>query len=472
MMKQGGNAVDAAVAAAAVQGVTRPYSGGIGGGGIMNVYLKEEDRFVVIDHRSQSSKHFGPDSFVEEETESIYPSDVRTSSSMATAVPGAVKAWEEALNEYGTMTLNEVLEPAIEVAELGFEADENFVRETKENADRFRLFESTRDVYLDKEGEVPETGTIMKNPDLAETYRLIAEHGSDVFYNGKIAEAMIDTIQNPPTIKEEKENVLAGNMTLDDLQNYEAVESEPTHVNYNGYDVYGPQPPSSGGTTIGETLNILEPYNLKDLPKKDAIHYYLEASKYAFADRREYLGDPAYTDNPVKGLLSKGYATERRQLIEDGHATIGQVSPGNPWPYEENPDKQPDPPEETDEAFYYDFSGEDSDSWDVNAFGRIDTGLRSSPFDSEFSIKDNIGNIKLNERKEDRGSAYGRASSNMEAIGDSELLVRFRFEKANENQRMRLWLKGDTWASGSTMPQNGYGIEVNENTNELLLRGR
>src|SRR5699024_8473957 len=100
-------------------------------------------------------------------------------------------------------------------------------------------------------------------------------------------------------------------------------------------------PPSSGGTTIGEILNIMAPYKVNELEQKNAIHYYLEASQYAFADRRQYLGDPTYTDNPVDGLLSQGYAAERRQLIQDDQATVGQVSPGNPWPYDENPDKQP-----------------------------------------------------------------------------------------------------------------------------------
>lgn len=470
IMKKGGNAIDAAIAAAAVQGVTRPYSGGIGGGGIMQVYLEEEDRFIIIDHRTESSENFGPDSFINPETGSIYSSNMRTNSGMSTAVPSAVKAWERALGEYGTMSLREVLEPAINIAESGFEADENFIRETLDNAERFQQFESTREIYLDADGEVPEVGSTIKNPDLAKTYRLIAKHGSDIFYNGEIAEAIIDTIHNPPVIDEAQDNILAGNMILDDLQNYNVVENEPTHVTYNGYDIYGAQPPSSGGTTIGQILNILEPYNMKDLSEEKAIHYYLEASRYAFADRTQYLGDPNFTENPVIGLLAKGYATERRQLIEEDRASIGQVASGNPWPYEENPNKQPDFPSDNDEVLYYDFFGEDEASWDRHVFDRIDTGPNSSPFDSLFSIENNTGKVKLNKRLEGRGSAYGRATSTMEAVGDSELLVRFRFDKADENQRLRLWLKSDSWVSGSTMPRNGYGIELNTNTNQLLLR--
>lgn len=472
MMEKGGNAIDAAIAAAAVQGVTRPFSGGIGGGGIMNVYLKESDKNIIIDHRTESSRNFGPTAFMNPETGKIFSSSTRTNSGMSTAVPSAVKAWEKALNEYGTMSLSEVLEPAIEIAETGFEADENFIRETQENADRFRLFKSTRDIYLNQNGEVPKVGSVMKNPDLAKTYRLIAKHGSGVFYEGEIAQSIIDTIQHPPAIDGEQDDILAGNMILEDLKDYDVIENEPTHVTYHGYDIYGAQPPSSGGTTIGEILNILEPYHLKNLNQKDAMHYYLEASRYAYADRSQYLGDPSYTDNPMIGLLSKGYATERRQLIKDDRASIGQVASGNPWPYEGNPEKQPDPPSDSDEVFYYDFTGKEGAAWDRNAFDRMDTGVVSDPFDAEFSIENNTGRIKLNKRKEDRGSAYGRAVTTMEAVGDSELLIRFRFDEANKNQRLRLWLQGDSWASGSTMPRNGYGIELNANTNQLLLRNR
>lgn len=472
ILKKGGNAVDAAIAAAAVQGVTRPYSGGIGGGGIMNIYLEQEDRFVILDHRVESSENFGSDAYLDTDTDLIHPESTRISSGMATAIPGAVKAWEKALNEYGTMSLNEVLEPAIKVAEYGFSADDNFIRETSENAERFSMFKSTKEIYLDKDGNVPKPGTIMKNPDLAKTYRLIAEYGSSVFYEGEIAKSIIDTIHNPPVIEGPSKNVLPGNMTFDDLNDYEVITNEPTHSTYRGYDIYSSPPSSSGGTTIGEIFNIMEPFNVKDLSKKQALHYFMESSRYAFADRREYLGDPKHTTNPVNGLLSKGYASERRQNIADDIATVGQVAPGNPWPYEEDPDKQPEPPKDNKHAFYYDFKGDNDNPWDKNKFGRIDTGPRSSPDDTSFSLEDNTGKVEINKRKDGRGSAYGRATPNMSAIEDSELIIRFRFNELGNDQRARLWLNGDVWESGSTMPANGYGVELNAKTNKLQLRGR
>ena len=470
IIKQGGNAVDAAVAAQAVQTVVRPFSNGIGGGGVMNIYLKDEDRFVILDHRVESSENFGPNAYVNPSTGLIYPQDIRISSGMATSVPGVVRAWEESLKKYGKLSMEEVLQPAIKVAEEGFVADENYIRETKENAERFRKFSSTLEIYLDEDGQVPEVGSIMKNPDMAKTFRLIAKQGSKVFYEGEIAAAIIETVNNPPTI--EGESVLAGNMTLKDLENYEVLTTEPTHVNYHGYDVYGPPPVSSGGTTIGLALNILENYDLKDLPRTQAMHYFLEASRYSFADRREYLGDPLYTENPTEGLLSKGYAKEISYNILDNKASIGQVAYGNPWPYNENPEKDPEAPENQKHAFYHDFDEIDSKSWDKFAFYRIDTGSSNNPDpETEFSITDSTGLIKMI-KPEKRSNAYGRVSPIMKPIKNSEALIRFRMEEIDSDHRLRLFLKSDVWASGSTMPANGYGIELNGETKKLQLIGR
>lgn len=470
ILKSGGNAVDAAVAAAATQGVTRPFSGGIGGGGFMHVYLAEEDRSVILDHVIETSENFGPDSFVNPETGLLYPAAVRSSSGMATGIPGTVKAWEQALENYGTMSLAEVLQPAIRVAEEGFVADRNFIRETTENADKFRLFDSTREIYLDEKGDVPQPGTVIKNPDLAKTYRLIAEHGSSIFYEGEIAEAIIDTIHHPPVIDQPDREVLAGNMTMDDLYHYEVITREPTHVQYRGYDVYS-VPPSSSGVTVSEILNILEAYDIANMTRPQALHYYLEASRYAFADRSAYLGDPAHTDIPVSGLLSKGYGAERRQHILDNRASIGQVAPGNPWPYEEDPEKQPDPPSEEHPAFHYDFRGRDGDPWDATAFYRLDS-FPSYPRGAEYRIQDNAGQVILDKRRQGNGSAYGRATPDMRVLEDSELVVRFRFDELGNDQRLRLWLQADVFGSGSTMPENGYGVELNAKTKKMLLRSR
>lgn len=472
ILKQGGNAVDAAVAASAAQGVTRPFSAGVGGGGFMNIYLVKQKRSVILDHVTETSENIEPDSYVNPETGELYSSDVRHSSGMSVGIPGVVKAWEEALQKYGTMSLSEVLQPAIEVAEDGFVADKNFVREVSENADKFRLFNSTKKVYLDENGNVPEAGSVMKNPDLAKTYRLIAENGSDIFYKGKIADAMIDTIHHPPVVENPKHEVVPGKMSNDDLLDYEVLTRNSTHINYRGYDVYS-APPSAGGATVSETLNILGGYNLSAMIKQQALHYYLESSRYAFADRSAYLGDPRHKNIPLTGLLSKGYAAEKRQNIMDNHASVGKVAPGNPLPYEEDPNKQPDPPSETDPAFYFDFSGNDGDSWDSKAFHYLNPWPRSPiPDGAKFKLQQNTGKIILDKRRKANGSSYGRAALNMRALKDSEMLVRFRYDKLGNDQRLRLWLQADTFSSGSTMPVNGYGIELSAKTKKLILRGR
>ncbi len=469
ILKAGGNAVDAAVAAAAAQGVTRPFSGGVGGGGFMNIYLADEDCSVILDHVTETSENFGPESYIDPETGKLYPSNVRSASGMATGKPGMVKAWEEALEEHGTMTLEEVLQPAIEVAEEGFPADANFIREVGEHADKFRLFESSIDLYLDENGEVPEEGTIMRNPDLAQTYRLIAEHGSEIFYEGEIAEAIIDTIHNPPVVDNPRHEVLAGNMSMDDLKNYEVLHKEPTHTTYRDYDIYS-VPPTSSGVTISEILNILEAYDLGDMSKAQAYHYFLEASRYAFADRSMYMGDPAHTIIPVDGLMSKGYAAERRYNISDNFATIGQVAPGNPWPYDEDPDKQPEPPEEG-VAFHHDFEGNDGDGWDSTVFANLHSWPGTPP-GATFTIQDNTGQVVMDERLQGNGSAYGLITPDMGALNESELLVKFRFNELGNDQRLRLWIQADRFSSGSSMAQNGYGIELRANNQNLILRGR
>ncbi|RXT04321.1 gamma-glutamyltransferase [Ammoniphilus sp. CFH 90114] len=454
ILAKGGNAVDAAIAAAAAQGVTRPFSGGIGGGGMMMIYLADENRFVTLDHREISPSTFGPHSFLDENGNE-YSSTVRKSSGPAFAVPGAVKAWEKALSEHGTMTLAEVLEPAIRVAEEGFIIDDNFVREVTENRERFNNFESTRDIYLNENGEVPPAGSILKNPDLAQAYRLIGERGSQVFYEGEIADAIVDTINNPPKVASPSFHILAGNLPKEDLKNYELVEYDPVKVNYRGYDVYGMPPSSSGGTTIGEALNILEAYDLSGMPREEALHYYIEASRYAFADRDKYLEDPAFATIPVTGMLTKGYAEERRQEIGPT-ASVGKVAPGNPWPYDADPDLWPEPKVKPQKGgFAFSFTGGE---WDPKQL------VVENSADATFDTIDGKGRITL----ADRRNSYGRATPNMEPIADGELLIPFKMDDLGADRRLRLWLRADGW-NNITTPLNGYGVELRTTDDKVRL---
>ncbi|QQK74781.1 gamma-glutamyltransferase [Salicibibacter cibarius] len=468
ILEQGGNAVDAAIAVAAAQGITRPYSGGIGGGGMMLIHLVDEEEPIAIDSRSITPASFNDETYIHPDTGEIFPSAMRTSSGTSFSVPGTVKNWEVALEEYGTMTFAEVLQPAIDVAEEGFVADENFVRETTENQERFDLFTSTRDIYLNGDGSAPEPGDLIQNPDMAHTYQLLAEEGSEVFYEGEIAEAMVDTINDPPVVDDPDfeavssewltdYGVLEGDVTMEDFANYETVTDEPIHTDYRGYDIYGMPPSSSGGITIGQTFNMLEHYDIENMSSTEAWHHFMEATRYAVADRRAYIGDPAHSEIPIDELLSDWYTEERLANIDSERASIGQVPPGNPWG-------------ESNEHLTYDFGEEDGAEWNPQKFHRIDNGPESHPFDASFTIEDETGRIDLAERMDGRGSAYGRAAANMNPVEDNEVNVRVRADEEGYDQRLRLWLNGDVWQSGSSVPSNGYGLEINTETGELFLQ--
>ncbi|MDQ3602710.1 MAG: gamma-glutamyltransferase, partial [Actinomycetota bacterium] len=332
VLREGGNATDAAVATAATLGVTEPYSCGIGGGGFMVVYDAEAGSVSTIDSRETAPAAFEPDSFIDPDTGEPIPFDERVTSGLGVGVPGTIRGWEQALGRFGTKPLSELLQPSIKLAASGFTVDQTYRQQTLDNLDRFRDFTSTRETFLRK-GNAPAVGSTFRNPDLAATYSRIADGGGSAFYSGRTARAIVDTVQNPPVVDGSTREVRPGLMTTTDLSGYRSLERAPTVSTYRGLQVYGMGPPSSGGSTVGETLNILEGYSMATLPRDDALHYYLEASRYAYADRGAYLGDPAYVYVPLKGLLSKDFATERRALIT-GQAAKSPVEPGNPYPYD------------------------------------------------------------------------------------------------------------------------------------------
>ena len=332
VLREGGNATDAAVATAATLGVTEPYSCGIGGGGFMVVYDAEAGSVSTIDSRETAPAAFEPDSFIDPDTGEPIPFDERVTSGLGVGVPGTIRGWEQALGRFGTKPLSELLQPSIKLAAHGFVVDQTYRQQTLDNLDRFRDFTSTRETFLRK-GNAPAVGSTFRNPDLAATYSRIADGGGSAFYSGRTARAIVDTVQNPPVVDGSTREVRPGLMTTTDLSGYRSLERAPTVSTYRGLQVYGMGPPSSGGSTVGETLNILEGYSMATLPRDDALHYYLEASRYAYADRGAYLGDPAYVYVPLKGLLSKDFATERRALIT-GQAAKSPVEPGNPYPYD------------------------------------------------------------------------------------------------------------------------------------------
>jgi gamma-glutamyltranspeptidase/glutathione hydrolase len=331
VLRQGGNAVDAAVAAAGVLGVTEPFSAGIGGGGFM-VIRTAKGKVTTIDARETAHGAMEPASFWE--GGAPLPFNDARYSGLSAGVPGTVRGWEEALRRYGTMSLRKLLRPAIEVAREGFVVDQTFFDQTLGNVDYFDDVPSSRALYLDADGTPRDVGTVFRNRDLARAYARIGRLGAGDFYRGDIAEAIVAAVRQPPVAADANHVWRAGLMTLRDLKRYHAHERTPTKVGYRGLDVYGMGPPSSGGSTVGEALNILEGYDLGAATRAQAFHLYLEASRFSFADRNAYLADPAYFDVPLDGLLSDGFAAERRALIDPGHAATSPVAPGNPYPYD------------------------------------------------------------------------------------------------------------------------------------------
>src|SRR5215218_8093706 len=314
VLRHGGNAVDAAVAAAATLGVTEPYSAGIGGGGFLVAYLARQHRVVTIDGRGPATAAFREDSFIDPATGEPIPFAERVTSGLGVGVPGTLATWQRALRHYGTMPLGKVLQPAIRVAERGFVVDQTFADQTATNAARFAAFPATAALYLPG-GSPPAVGSVLRNPDLARTYRLLARRGTAPFYRGRIAGAIAATVQDPPVDPASTLTVRPGLMTPADLAAYRTLE----------------RPPSSGGSTVGEALNILEGYDLGAESRVQALFHYLEASRLAFADRNRWVGDPGYVDVPLRGLLSQGFADERRCLIGD-RANVSPVPPGDPFP--------------------------------------------------------------------------------------------------------------------------------------------
>ncbi|RZT04030.1 gamma-glutamyltranspeptidase / glutathione hydrolase [Duganella sp. CF402] len=319
ILNKGGNAVDAAVAAAATLGVTDPFSCGIGGGGFMVIYLAKDKRVVTIDHRETAPASFTPSVFLKDGKEMDF--DTVVASGRSVGVPGTVRGWHEALDRYGSMSFKQVLAPAIDVASKGFKVNDNFNHLVQENEAKFAQFPATAALYL-RNGKAIPAGSTLRNPDLAKAYRALAAGGAKAFYSGPMARAMVDAV-----------NANSGSMTLADLANYEARLRQPVHSTYRGYDLYGMPLPSSGGVAVAEALNILEGYDLKSLPRAKAEHLYLEASRLAFADRNAYLADPEFVDAPVAGLLNKDYAARRRELINPEQASA-HAPAGDPYPFQ------------------------------------------------------------------------------------------------------------------------------------------
>ncbi|GAA0743006.1 gamma-glutamyltransferase [Dactylosporangium roseum] len=332
VLREGGNAVDAAVAVAATLGVTEPFSAGIGGGGFFVYYDAKTGRISTLDGRETAPRSMTETAFVNPETGQPYAFQEARVSGLSAGVPGTLATWDAALQRWGKRSLAKNLRPAGDVARRGFPVDQTFAQQVKDNEAAFAQFSSTSALFLPG-GEVPAAGSTLRNPDLAATYDLIARRGIGAFYGGEVGRDIVTTVQRPPLAADPaldwQYEIRPGGMTLADLRAYEVRRPAPTHVNYRGYDVYGMPTPSSGGATVGEALNILERSDLSRLDKTQALHRYLEASALAFADRNRYVGD--YTPRPLlDALLTDGFAAERACRIDPAKALAKPVLPGVP----------------------------------------------------------------------------------------------------------------------------------------------
>ncbi|MEU0566632.1 gamma-glutamyltransferase [Nonomuraea sp. NPDC005983] len=314
VLNRGGNAMDAAVAAGAVLGVTEPYSSGLTGGGFMVYYDARRRRVFTVDGREKA-----PQAMTSTTLAGI-PFEEGVTSGLSAGVPGTVAQWDLALRRFGTLSLKRALQPAIEVASKGFVVDQTFYNQTAQNVARFKDFTSTAKLYLPN-GAPPPVGSVFKNPELADTYRELGRRGPSWLYGGQLGREIVATVKQPPVTPGSTRNVRPGLMELSDLRDYQALTREPTRIDFKGMQVYGMAPPSSGGSTVGEALNILEA-----LPQV-GVHEYLEASRLAFADRNKYVGDLPHV--PLKELLSDGFAKERACLIGD-RALPSPAAPGEP----------------------------------------------------------------------------------------------------------------------------------------------
>ena len=329
VLKHGGNAMDAAVAAGATLGVTEPYVSAIGGGGYITYYDARKRRVYALDGREFAPKRMKRDSFVDPATGEPLPFDQAVTSGLGVGVPGTLAQWDLALRRFGTRDLGDLLRPAIRIADRGFVVDQEFHDQTAANEARFRDIAPTRKLFLPG-GKVPEVGAVFRNPDLADTYRQLARRGTDWFYAGGLGREIARTVADPPVDPAASRDVRPGLMERGDLAAYRAVVREPAHVPYRGMDVYGMPPSSSGGSTVGEALNILGNFRLDARDPVTALHYYLEASKLAYADRGRYVGDADKVDVPLDELLSAGFARERACLIQPDRAAPAPVAAGSP----------------------------------------------------------------------------------------------------------------------------------------------
>ncbi|EBN8527844.1 gamma-glutamyltransferase [Salmonella enterica] len=323
ILKQGGNAVDAAVAVGYALAVTHPQAGNLGGGGFMLLRTKD-GATTAIDFREMAPAGATRDMFLDEQGNP--DSKKSLTSPLASGTPGTVAGLSLALEKYGSLPLNSVVRPAIKLAQEGFIVNDALADDLKTYGSEVLPHHENSKAIFWKDGEPLKKGDKLVQQDLANSLTMIAENGPDAFYKGEIARQIAQQMQQN-----------GGLITTDDLAAYQAVERTPVSGEYRGYQIFSMPPPSSGGIHIVQILNILENFDIKKygFGSADAIQIMAEAEKYAYADRSEYLGDPDFVNVPWQALTSKAYAKSIAGQIDINKAKpSSEIRPGKLAPYE------------------------------------------------------------------------------------------------------------------------------------------
>jgi len=324
VLKEGGNAVDAAVTIGFTLAVTLPRAGNLGGGGFMLIYLAKEKEVLAIDYREKAPQKATQNMFLDDKGNAD-PKKSRQSL-LSVGVPGTVAGLTLVLEKYGTISLKRALAPAIALAEKGFIVDRSFAHSLKVAKPVMKKSPDSMAIFYKQGGMNYQPGDRFVQNDLALSLRALSKEGSKVFYKGKIAEQMAAFMRQN-----------GGLITKDDMAAYSARLRKPIHGTYRGFDIYAMPPPSSGGIHIVQILNLLEAFPMRSLGHNTAetLHLMAESMKLAYADRSKYLGDSDFVSVPVTGLTSKKYADSLRPSIDRKKARPSQkIKPANPLPYE------------------------------------------------------------------------------------------------------------------------------------------
>ncbi|MDA8693049.1 gamma-glutamyltransferase [Saprospiraceae bacterium] len=323
ILEKGGNAVDAAVAVGFALAVVLPRAGNLGGGGFMIVYDEKSDDLKAINYREMAPAAATKDMYLDDSGD--VDSDLFNRSYLSIGVPGTVAGLCYALEQYGTMSLKQVMKPAIRLAKKGFEITYDLELVLMQYEDRLKSCKATQNVFYKKSGYYSH-GEVLKQDDLAWSLKQISKKGKDAFYNGEVGQRIVEGVSSQ-----------GGILSLSDFQNYTVSVSDPVMGQYKGYEIASMPPPSSGGVHLIQMLNLLEPYDIKALGFNSAecIHLMAETMRLAYADRSQHMGDPEFWDVPVAGLISKAYANELRKLIKrDTVNSSADIKPGQPQDYE------------------------------------------------------------------------------------------------------------------------------------------